>query len=388
MNRETLIERIRAGVLAACDDVSGVILFGSFARGKPARDVDVLVVVRGARKPQRERGAQAIAIRQAVGLVGLDVDVLIYTEEEFRAGLSSRFPLLLDVAFDGQIIYGDGELRSLLQRARQDVVVRGIRRTETGGWRFPVRYRQRTSLSPVDNATWAEKWLADAERDLKAAGNLFAGSLYDRCVTHCQQVTEKSVKAVLACFGCLERSHYVAALLRREIEAHPVPGWESRLARLVDDAEQLEPAATWSRYPRLEGNQIVLPVERYEELEASEALQLAQRSLATAGDFIHWWFQEDDLNEMVETFVELVRRAATDLPADVEAALRAARDREEPRSAAAGALEAILENVALARAHSTPVCQDTGVPIFYVYHPQEISARSLRAQMEAAVAEA
>jgi fumarate hydratase class I len=55
---------------------------------------------------------------------------------------------------------------------------------------------------------------------------------------------------------------------------------------------------------------------------------------------------------------------------------------------AANALETILENVALARANSTPICQDTGVPIFYVFHPQEVSTRQLRTQMEAAVAEA
>jgi len=94
------------------------------------------------------------------------------------------------------------------------------------------------------------------------------------------------------------------------------------------------------------------------------------------------------LNDQVEFFVELIRRAATDLPADVEAALRTAQAREGPGSAAAGALETVLENVALARAHSTPICQDTGVPIFYVHHPQGMSTRQLRAHTEAAVAEA
>lgn len=94
------------------------------------------------------------------------------------------------------------------------------------------------------------------------------------------------------------------------------------------------------------------------------------------------------MNDLTESFVELVRRASTDLPADVEAALRAAQAREEPGSAAAGALETILENVELARANSTPVCQDTGTPIFYVSHPQDMSTRQLRAQIEAAVAEA
>jgi len=92
--------------------------------------------------------------------------------------------------------------------------------------------------------------------------------------------------------------------------------------------------------------------------------------------------------DLVESFVELIRRASTDLPADVEAALRAARSREEPGSAAAGALHTILENVALARAKSTPVCQDTGTPIFYVYHPLGMSTRALREQIEQATAEA
>lgn len=87
-------------------------------------------------------------------------------------------------------------------------------------------------------------------------------------------------------------------------------------------------------------------------------------------------------------FVELIRQASTELPADVEAALQAGLAREEPGSAAASALQTILENVAFARAHSSPVCQDTGTPIFFVHHPQGMGTRALRVQIEAAVAEA
>jgi fumarate hydratase class I len=94
------------------------------------------------------------------------------------------------------------------------------------------------------------------------------------------------------------------------------------------------------------------------------------------------------MSELVEPFVELIRRASTDLPADVEAALRAAQAREQPGSAAAGALQAILENVALARANATPICQDTGTPIFCIHHPPGISTRQVKEQVEAAVAEA
>jgi fumarate hydratase class I len=90
--------------------------------------------------------------------------------------------------------------------------------------------------------------------------------------------------------------------------------------------------------------------------------------------------------DLTETFVELIRRTSTDLPADVEQVLRQARDREEPGSGARGAIEAILQNVALARQKSTPICQDTGTPIFYVYHPEGWSTRQLRQQIRNAVA--
>ncbi|MBN1178067.1 MAG: fumarate hydratase [Anaerolineae bacterium] len=94
------------------------------------------------------------------------------------------------------------------------------------------------------------------------------------------------------------------------------------------------------------------------------------------------------MDNLRDSFVELVRRASTNLSGDVEAALKAARDRESPGSAAAGAFEAILENVTLARAQSTPVCQDTGTLIFYVHYPMGAHVRALQAQLEEAVAEA
>jgi len=83
------------------------------------------------------------------------------------------------------------------------------------------------------------------------------------------------------------------------------------------------------------------------------------------------------MQDFTKAFVELVRMAATDLPPDVEDALQAAKAREESGSAAAGALEMILRNVSMARTRSTPVCQDTGAPIFEIYHPVGVSTRQL-----------
>ncbi len=84
---------------------------------------------------------------------------------------------------------------------------------------------------------------------------------------------------------------------------------------------------------------------------------------------------------LTEHFLELIRRSSTDLPADVEAALRRGRDQEEEGSAAQAALDTILQNVQMARELSTPICQDTGTPIFYVWYPTGWSTLPLKAQL-------
>jgi fumarate hydratase class I len=97
---------------------------------------------------------------------------------------------------------------------------------------------------------------------------------------------------------------------------------------------------------------------------------------------------EGTMRDLTENILELIRLAATDLPPDVEVSLRQAVEREASGSAARGALETILKNVELARQNSTPICQDTGTPIFYVYYPEGWSTRHLRDQIRFAVAQA
>ena len=94
------------------------------------------------------------------------------------------------------------------------------------------------------------------------------------------------------------------------------------------------------------------------------------------------------MQDLTQPILELVRRAATDLPPDVEASLREAVEQEEPGSAARGALDTILKNVEIARENSTPICQDTGTPLFYVQYPEGWSTRRLREQIQQAVAQA
>jgi fumarate hydratase class I len=90
------------------------------------------------------------------------------------------------------------------------------------------------------------------------------------------------------------------------------------------------------------------------------------------------------MQDLTEAFVELIRRTSSDLPADMEAALQEAREREAPGSAAEGALDAILENTEMSRALSRPICQDTGTPIFEVHYPVGWSTRRLAEQIRRA----
>jgi fumarate hydratase class I len=94
------------------------------------------------------------------------------------------------------------------------------------------------------------------------------------------------------------------------------------------------------------------------------------------------------MQDLTQEILELIRLAATDLPPDVELSLRKALEQEQPGSAARGALETILTNISISRQNSTPICQDTGTPIFYVKHPEGWSTRKLRQQIETATAEA
>ena len=94
------------------------------------------------------------------------------------------------------------------------------------------------------------------------------------------------------------------------------------------------------------------------------------------------------MQDLTNEILELIRRTSSDLPPDVEKRLRLAVEKEAPGSAARGAFETILKNVELSRKNSSPICQDTGTPIFYVKYPEGWSTLKLKQRIRAALAEA
>lgn len=81
--------------------------------------------------------------------------------------------------------------------------------------------------------------------------------------------------------------------------------------------------------------------------------------------------------ELGKALRELVRLAACELPADVEGALKRALAQEDEGSTARLTLEMFLKNIEMARQRKTPLCQDTGMPLFFIRHPEGLSRRRL-----------
>jgi len=94
------------------------------------------------------------------------------------------------------------------------------------------------------------------------------------------------------------------------------------------------------------------------------------------------------LLKLRDGIVELYKKVATSLPPDVEEAIKSALPRETAGSTAASSLTVILENIKRARETVRPICQDTGVPVFYVKVPFGLSQNELKQTIIEATREA
>lgn len=84
------------------------------------------------------------------------------------------------------------------------------------------------------------------------------------------------------------------------------------------------------------------------------------------------------MRNFCDAIVKLCRKAATSLPSDIETALIHAYKKEKKGSNARVALFTILENIKIARKTERPICQDTGVPVFFLQVPFGLSHLTLK----------
>lgn len=85
--------------------------------------------------------------------------------------------------------------------------------------------------------------------------------------------------------------------------------------------------------------------------------------------------------------INLYKKTATQLPSDVVFALQQAYSKEESKTSKE-VLGKILENIKLADSQKKPLCQDTGMAIFYIKYPKEYSRQNLKTIIKEATNEA
>lgn len=94
-----------------------------------------------------------------------------------------------------------------------------------------------------------------------------------------------------------------------------------------------------------------------------------------------------DSKNLLDTFVELIRRTSSDLPVDVVTAIEGGLLTEKKDSISYKTLQMILKNIELAKEKSLPMCQDTGTPVFYVNYPAGVSQIDIKKKINQAIKE-
>lgn len=285
MNQK-IINEIRSKALDYWKNVQGIVLFGSCVRSNKYNDIDLLIVLDEINKNRIERVTEIVNFKR-----GLDIkkslDITLVSFEECRDNFREHNPLYLDIAIEGKIIYNMGVVRHLMDETKDYIKNHNIIRNGTT-WIFPFK-KPLASLSRVTNRDWAEAWLEDAKRDLSSAKFLYDKKLFEKVIYHSQQCVEKSVKAILICFGAFEKSHYVSRTLREEMSKRNIE--DTRINELITIAENLEPHISLSRYPGISHDDIWLPSKEYNGKSAKDSINNAGKAIKISRKFIEDWFK-------------------------------------------------------------------------------------------------
>src|ERR1041385_6425003 len=89
-----------------------------------------------------------------------------------------------------------------------------------------------------------------------------------------------------------------------------------------------------------------------------------------------------------ESLIKLITETATNLPPGVRAAMSDALRKESGPSQSSLALNVIAKNIDMAADDEGPICQDTGMPAFFVKTPASFNQLALREEIRQAIAEA
>jgi fumarate hydratase class I len=89
-----------------------------------------------------------------------------------------------------------------------------------------------------------------------------------------------------------------------------------------------------------------------------------------------------------DSLIELITQTSTNLPPDVRRAMGEVAVTETPGTQSAQALSIIASNIDMASEDESPICQDTGMPTFWIKTPIGLDQLCIEDEVRAAVAEA
>lgn len=94
------------------------------------------------------------------------------------------------------------------------------------------------------------------------------------------------------------------------------------------------------------------------------------------------------MNEFQQSILDLIIQTSTNLPSDVRRAVAASKLKEEIGTRSALALSTIAQNIQMAHETVQPICQDTGMPTFFVHCPVGANQIEMKRQIHDAIAQA
>lgn len=107
MLNDQLIEETVQRLVAAAHRPRRAIVFGSYARGSARQDSDLDVLMVEDEIP--DLGREMLQLQKAVGSMPVDVDILVYTEEEFDKRKNWCSTPVYWAAREGKVLYEHGE---------------------------------------------------------------------------------------------------------------------------------------------------------------------------------------------------------------------------------------------------------------------------------------
>ena len=181
-------------------DPEQIILYGSLARGDAGEFSDIdLIVVKETDVPRRERMMEC---REHVpSMLGVDVDIVVYTPAEIERSLEARNPFIAAAFTDGVVVYD--------------------RHPSAGTRSLRFRVKEPTMESRIRNG---QVWMERAQNQLRIAEALMptAGDFASGICFHCQQAAEIALKAFLLFRGVpLDYTHSLQSLAAQCVREDP-----------------------------------------------------------------------------------------------------------------------------------------------------------------------